>query len=115
MATARPRVAITGMGVKSPAGNDLESFWTTLLTGGSAGAPITAFDASEHPVPFACEVRNFDPEAYLGAKESRRVDRVGQLGYAAAVDALPPAARFVRSLGSFARSNSSDRGARMKR
>jgi len=85
---SRPRVAITGMGVKTPAGNDLDSFWTALLSGNSAAAPITAFDASNHPVSFACEVRDFDPEPYLGPKESRRVDRVGQLGFAAASDAL---------------------------
>jgi 3-oxoacyl-[acyl-carrier-protein] synthase II len=91
VSSTRRRVAVTGMGVKSPAGNDLESFWSMLLTGASASGPITAFDTTDHPVPFACEVRGFDPEPYLGAKESRRVDRVAQLGYAAAVDALAQA------------------------
>jgi 3-oxoacyl-[acyl-carrier-protein] synthase II len=88
MTGSRTRVAVTGMGVKSPAGNDLETFWSTLLSGSSAAGPITLFDVSEHPVTFACEVREFDPVTYLGAKEVRRVDRVTQLGFAAAVDAL---------------------------
>ncbi|HTL85915.1 MAG TPA: beta-ketoacyl-ACP synthase II [Acidimicrobiia bacterium] len=84
----RHRVAVTGMGVKTPAGNDLETFWATLLSGQSAAAVITRFDPSPLPVRFGCEVRNFDAAEYLGAKEARRVDRVTQLGFAAAADAL---------------------------
>lgn len=84
----RPRVAVTGMGVKSPAGCDLASFWATLLEGRPTAAPITRFDASVLPVGFACEVPDFDPGAYLGHKEARRADRVTQLGFAAATDAL---------------------------
>ena len=91
MGSARRRVAVTGMGLKSPAGNDLSTFWSSLLAGTATAAPIKAFDATNHPVQFACEVRDFDPETHLGPKESRRVDRVGQLGYAAAVDALAAA------------------------
>jgi 3-oxoacyl-[acyl-carrier-protein] synthase II len=87
----RTRVAVTGLGVKTPAGSDLESFWSTITAGRSMAAPITRFDASALPVRFACEVRDFDPAAYLGPKEARRVDRVTQLGFAAAVDALADA------------------------
>ena len=87
----RPRVAITGMGVKSPAGNDLSSFWKTLLEGRPTAAPITRFDASALPVGFACEVAGFDPADYFGHKEARRADRVSQLGFAAATDALADA------------------------
>jgi 3-oxoacyl-[acyl-carrier-protein] synthase II len=87
----RIRVAVTGVGVKTPAGNDVETFWTTLRSGRSAGAPITLLDASDLPVKFACEVRDFDPTAYLHPKEARRVDRVTQLGFAAAADALADA------------------------
>ena len=84
----RPRVAVTGMGVKTPAGTDLAGFWTTLLEGRATAAPIARFDASTLPVGFACEVPGFDPGAYLGHKEARRADRVTQLGFAAATDAL---------------------------
>ena len=87
----RPRVAVTGMGVKTPAGIDLPSFWDTLLAGRPSAAPITRYDASTQPVGFACEVRGFDPAQYLGHKEARRTDRVTQLGYAAATDALADA------------------------
>ena len=91
MKTSRPPVAITGMGVKSPVGSDLDSFWSGLCSGRSAGAPITAFDTSEHPVTFACEIRDFDPDAYISAKEGAHLDRVTKLGYAAAADALAQA------------------------
>jgi 3-oxoacyl-[acyl-carrier-protein] synthase II len=91
MTADRVRVGVTGMGVKTPAGNDLDSFWATLLSGSSAAGPITLFDTSDHPVKFACEVHDFDPVPYLGPKDSRRVDRVAQLGFAAAVDALAQA------------------------
>jgi 3-oxoacyl-[acyl-carrier-protein] synthase II len=87
----RQRVAVTGLGVKTPAGNDLTSFWSTIAAGKSMAATMERFDASSLPVQFACEVRNFDSTAYLGAKESRRVDRVTQLGFAAAADALADA------------------------
>jgi 3-oxoacyl-[acyl-carrier-protein] synthase II len=84
----RPRVAVTGLGVKSPAGNDIATFWETLLAGRSMAADITGFDPSGLPVRFACEVKGFDGVEYLGPKEVRRVDRNAQLGFAAAVDAF---------------------------
>ena len=80
------------MGVKTPAGLDLDTFWSTLLAGRSMAAPIDGFDTDEHPVTFACEAKDFDPTAYMGPKEARRADRVGQLGLAAAIDAVNDAA-----------------------
>jgi 3-oxoacyl-[acyl-carrier-protein] synthase II len=87
----RPRVAVTGVGLHTPAGAGLAANWATMLAGRSAARPITAFDASALAVRFGCEVRDFDPTVYLGPKESRRVDRGSQLGFAAAVDALADA------------------------
>ncbi len=87
----RVRVAVTGLGVKTGAGTDVESFWSALVAGKSTAAGITRYDPSDLPVRFGCEVRDFDPTAYLGAKEARRVDRVTQLGFAAAADALADA------------------------
>lgn len=83
----RPRVAVTGMGVKTPAGTDLDTFWGTVRAGTPTAGPIQAFDVTEQPVKFACEVTGFDPVPYFGPKESRRLDRVAQLGVAAAIDA----------------------------
>jgi 3-oxoacyl-[acyl-carrier-protein] synthase II len=88
----RIRVAVTGLGVKTPAGNDLPAFWSTVSAGrATAAAPISRFDPSALPVQIACEVRGFDATDYLGPKEARRVDRVTQLGFAAAADALTDA------------------------
>ena len=87
----RHRVAVTGMGVKTPAGCDLESFWATLVAGRSCAGPIRRIDPSALPVTFACEIADWDPEPYLGYKEARRTDRVAQIGFAAAADALADA------------------------
>lgn len=84
----RPRVAITGMGVKTPAGNDLDSFWAGLVEARSMAAPFTIIDPDSVPVKFGCEVRDFDPTQYLDVKEARRQDRVAHLGFGAASDAL---------------------------
>src|SRR5205085_9870952 len=90
--TDRRRVVVTGMGVKSPAGNSLDAFWETLLAAArTAAGPVERVDASDWPVAFACEVKDFDPAEYVEAKEIRRTDRVALLGYAAAVDAIKQA------------------------
>jgi 3-oxoacyl-[acyl-carrier-protein] synthase II len=87
----RPRVAITGVGVKTPAGLDADSFWAGLLAGRSVAGPIVGVELGDLPVRIACQVKDFDPAKYLGAKEARRIDRVAQLGFAAAADALEDA------------------------
>jgi 3-oxoacyl-[acyl-carrier-protein] synthase II len=79
------------MGVKSPAGDDLDSFWAGLLAAKGTAAPITGFDASNHPVAFACEDTGFDVSPYLDVKEARRTDRAAQLGIGAALDAVAAA------------------------
>ncbi|MGH9150020.1 MAG: beta-ketoacyl synthase N-terminal-like domain-containing protein, partial [Acidimicrobiales bacterium] len=83
----RARLAVTGFGIKTPAGTGVAAFWDTLVAGRSTAAPMTLIDGAVLPVQFACEVRDFDPVAYLGPKESRRADRVAQLAFAAAADA----------------------------
>jgi 3-oxoacyl-[acyl-carrier-protein] synthase II len=85
---ARPRVVVTGVGVKTPAGTDLDTFWTRLRSGHATARTIQNFDPSALPVTFAGEVPDFDPVPYFGPKESRRQDRVTQLGFGAAADAL---------------------------
>jgi 3-oxoacyl-[acyl-carrier-protein] synthase II len=76
------------MGVVSPVGNGLEPFWHGLTSGRSGIAPITLFDASDFPVRFAGEVKDFDIGHWLDRKESKRMDRVSQFGVAAALDAV---------------------------
>jgi 3-oxoacyl-[acyl-carrier-protein] synthase II len=85
------RVAITGVGVKTPAGLDMATFWSALVAGRSVASSIEGWDTADHPVTFACEIKDFDPTAYMGVKEARRADRVAQLGLAAAIDAVTDA------------------------
>ena len=87
----RPRVVVTGMGVKTPAGVTIDSFWDTVLAGRGTAKTIQRFDASELPVRFAGEVLEYEPERYFNPKEARRVDRFTQLGFGAAADALEQA------------------------
>ncbi len=87
----RPRVAVTGMGVKAPTGLTVDELWSGLMAARSAAAPITLFDAAQHSVGFACEVPGFDAVPYVGPKEVRRTDRAALLGVAAAADALASA------------------------
>lgn len=87
----RPRVAVVGLGVKTPAGCDLETFWSTLLAGRSMAGRIQLWDASALTVQIACEVLDFDPVDYFAPKEVKRADRVAHLGFAAAADALADA------------------------
>ena len=80
----RRRVVITGLGALTPLGNDVRSSWDNLVAGGSGAGPITQFDASEFPVTFACEVKDFDPSNWVDHKQARRMDRFAQLIVAAA-------------------------------
>ena len=84
MQDGRPRIVITGIGALTPLGNDAESSWETLTAGKSGAGPITHFDASEYPVHFACELKEFDPTQWIERKQSRRMDRFAQVIVAAA-------------------------------
>ncbi len=85
------RVVITGLGCVTPVGNDVGSTWQALLDGKSGGAPITHFDATNHKVRFAAEVKGFDPALYMDRKEVKRSDVYTQYAMAAAVQAMTDA------------------------
>ena len=79
------RVVITGIGVITPVGNDLETFWSSLKQGKSGIGRITAFDISQYDCRIAGEVRNFDPKTvFKNPKDVRRTDRFVHLAMAAA-------------------------------
>jgi 3-oxoacyl-[acyl-carrier-protein] synthase II len=80
----RKRVVITGIGMVSSLGNDVESSWRALVAGESGAGPITFFDDSDFPVHFACELKDFDPTEWIDRKAARRMDRFVQLVLAAA-------------------------------
>lgn len=89
--TNKRRVVITGMGVISPIGSTLESFWHSLVAGNSGVCKITRFDASKFSTQIAAEVKGFEPTEHLGAKEARRMDRFTQFAVVAAKQALEDA------------------------
>ncbi|MGD2123503.1 MAG: beta-ketoacyl-ACP synthase II [Gemmatimonadota bacterium] len=83
------RVVITGMGLITSVGNDLESSWQALLSGTSGGGTITHFDATEdYSARVACEVKDFDPSEYLDHKQAKRTDRFVQFAIAVADEAM---------------------------
>jgi 3-oxoacyl-[acyl-carrier-protein] synthase II len=85
------RVVVTGLGLVTPVGTDVESSWSALLAGVPGAAPITKFDAQKQSVRFACEVKGFDPLRYIDRKEARRYDLFAQFALAAAHQAISQA------------------------
>ncbi|GAA0135036.1 beta-ketoacyl-ACP synthase II [Paenibacillus sp. YSY-4.3] len=85
------RVAITGLGVISPLGNQAELFWNRLIHGESGISSIDTFDTSRHKTKIAGLVQDFDAEALFGRKEARRMDRFCQFALAAADQAIADA------------------------
>ena len=85
------RVVVTGLGLVTPVGTDVESTWSALLAGTPGGAPITKFDPKDLSVRFACEVKGFDPLQYIDRKEARRYDLFAQFALAAAQQAVAQA------------------------
>jgi 3-oxoacyl-[acyl-carrier-protein] synthase II len=82
---------ITGIGAVTPLGHDVPTSWRRLVAGESGVAAITLFDASELPTRIAAEVKNFDAEALLGTKRTRRSARFSQLAIIAAREAFADA------------------------
>ena len=82
------RVAVTGLGMVTPVGLDVQSSWEALLAGTPGGGPITQFDPEGFATRIACEVKGFDPADYMAPKEIRRFDRFSHLAVAAAEQAM---------------------------
>ncbi|MCU6712315.1 beta-ketoacyl-ACP synthase II [Paenibacillus sp. J5C_2022] len=88
----KQRVVVTGMGVMTSLGSELESFWNNLMEGKSGVSVVEAYDFSEYPTRIAAEIKNFDPEAYgLDKKEARRMDRFVQFAAVASKKAVEDA------------------------
>jgi 3-oxoacyl-[acyl-carrier-protein] synthase II len=88
---APPRVVVTGLGVISPLGNDLATFWRRLVAGESGVGEITRFDHSKYRVHIAAEVQGFNVEDYIEKRQARRLDLFSQFAVAAGKDAAADA------------------------
>ena len=82
------RCVVTGVGVVTPIGSDVATFWAGLLSGTSGVGPVTRFDASEYPTRIAGEVSGFDPTSYIEKKSLRRMDLAEQYAIGAAEQAV---------------------------
>ncbi len=82
------RVVVTGLGLVTSLGNDLESSWEGLVQGRSGIGPITAYDTSQHRVHFGGQIKDFDPGQYMDRKDIRRNDPYEQLAIATSKQAL---------------------------
>lgn len=82
------RVVVTGIGAITPLGNTARDYWQGLTNGVSGADFITLFDASKFKTRFACEVKGFDPVAYLDRKEARKIDRFTQLALVSSDEAI---------------------------
>ena len=82
------RVAVTGLGVISPVGNDVPTFWNALCSGTCGIGPITKFDATDYPVKLAAEVRDCDPRQYMEKLDILHSDVYTHFAMAAACQAV---------------------------
>ncbi|MGG5542253.1 beta-ketoacyl-ACP synthase II [Burkholderia vietnamiensis] len=85
---SRRRVVVTGLGLISPVGNNVADGWANLVAGKSGIATVTKFDASNLACHFAGEVKGFNVEEYIAAKEARGMDTFIHYGIAAGVQAI---------------------------
>jgi len=81
------RVVITGLGIVSPVGNDVDTAWDNVINGRSGIGRITRFDPADFNSHIAGEVKEFDVTAYIPAKEARQMDTFIHYGIAAGVQA----------------------------
>lgn len=86
--SSKRRVVVTGLGCISPVGNNVADTWNAILAGQSGIATITKFDASSFSTHFAGEVKNFNIEDYIPAKEARHMDTFIHYGVAAGMQAM---------------------------
>ncbi|MCP1315573.1 MULTISPECIES: beta-ketoacyl-ACP synthase II [unclassified Halomonas] len=88
---ARRRVVVTGLGLVTPVGNDVEQSWASIVAGKSGIAPIEHFDASGFNTRFGGSVKGFDIGQYLNPKDARKMDLFIQYGMAAGAQAIQDA------------------------
>ncbi|MFK7890496.1 MAG: beta-ketoacyl-ACP synthase II [Granulosicoccus sp.] len=84
----RRRVVITGLGLVTPVGEDVDSSWRNIVAGVSGVAPIDSFDTSAFNTRFSASVKHFNPSDYFSTKEARKMDTFVHFGVAAGIQAI---------------------------
>ena len=82
------RVVVTGLGVVSPVGSDMETAWSNLVSGFNGIGPITYFDTTNYKAKLGAQVQGFDPMQYMDRSETLRSDKFAQYAMGAAVQAV---------------------------
>lgn len=86
------RVVVTGMGVISPIGNEVNEFWNNLKEKKTGIGTLTRFDTTDYKVKLAAEVKGFNPKDYMDFKEAKRMELFSQYAVAASAQAIEDAA-----------------------
>lgn len=97
----KKRVVITGMGVVSALGNELNSFWDSIKSGKNGISTVSSFDVSNITTKVASEIKDFDPILYIDKKEARRMDRFTQFAMAASKIAVDMSELDVKKIDKF--------------
>ena len=85
---SKRRVVVTGVGMVSPVGNNVEDSWAAVKNGKSGIAPITSFDVSAYTTRFGGSIKDFDVSQYIPLKDARKMDLFIQYGMAAGIEAI---------------------------
>ena len=85
---SKRRVAVTGLGLVTPVGNDVRQSWSNIVAGVSGAAPIDIFDTADFATRFSASVKDFDPSLYFSTKEARKMDIFVHYGVAAGIQAI---------------------------
>lgn len=85
---SKRRVVITGLGLLTPVGNNVDDAWGNIVNGVSGIAPITHFDTTDFSVRFGGSIRDFDIEDYISSKDARKMDPFIHYGMAAGIQAV---------------------------
>ncbi|MBP3654238.1 MAG: beta-ketoacyl-[acyl-carrier-protein] synthase II, partial [Oscillospiraceae bacterium] len=88
MITNHRRVVVTGLGVVSPVGSDIETAWNHLISDYNGIGPITYFDTTNYKAKLGAQVKDFDPMTYMDKIEMLRTDKYAQYAIGAAAQAV---------------------------
>src|SRR5258705_5075515 len=95
------RVVITGLGLVTPVGNNVEDTWSALMHGRSGADYIKKFDIERFSVKFACEVKDFDPLKFIAKKEARKMGAFIHYAIAASIEAIADSGFQLTEAGKF--------------